>query len=63
MRGVHVFVVRVVLDALWSEGTAHAKFGVVRLAQKNGGEEVGGERSFVSWAFGCVDATFLVVLA
>ncbi len=39
----HVVVVRVVRDACWSEGTAHARVGVVRVVPENcGGEEEGG---------------------
>ncbi len=40
----HDVFVRVVRDACWSEGTAHARFGVVRVVPENGGgQEVGGE--------------------
>ncbi len=40
----HVCVVRVVQDAYLSEGTAHARFAVVRVVPENGGgQEVEGE--------------------
>ena len=39
---LHVGGVRVVRDACWSEGTARARVGVVRVVPENGGGEVEG---------------------